>query len=152
MGIGKQKFKSNSVEYETPDYIFKPLEKEFDIVLDVCATAKNAKCNHYFTKSDNAFSKSWHKYGNCWMNPPWGRALKKWVKKAWMESQKGITVVCLLPARTNTNWWHDYCMKGEIRFLKGEIKFKNMKRGLWMPIAIVILKPLGKSNLPSFFC
>lgn len=141
MGIGKEnKFESTSTEYETPDYLFEPLKIEFDIILDVCATRKNTKCKLFFTKVEDAFSKEWHEYGNCWMNPPWGKELKKWVRKAYEESRKGITVVCLLPVRSNTNWWHDYCLKGEIRFLKGEIKFKGMERGLWLPCAIVIFK------------
>jgi len=139
MGIGRKNiFKSKSTEYETPNEIFDPLKKEFDLKVDVCATKENTKCNIYFTKQEDAFTREWHKYGNCWMNPPWGKDLKKWVKKAFEESQKGITVVCLLPVRSNTNWWHDYCMKGEIRFLKGEIKFCGMDRGLWLPCSIVI--------------
>lgn len=141
MGIEKNAFKSKSTEYETPDDIFKPLQKEFNIILDVCATGKNKKCNKYYDIDIAAFKQDWYKIGNAWMNPPFGKNLKKWVEKAYKESQKGIVVVCLLPVRSNTNWWHEYCMKGEIRFLRGEIKFNNMKRGLWLPFAIVIFKP-----------
>lgn len=71
------------------------------------------------------------------MNPPFG-SQGKWVQKAYEESLNGITVVCLLPARTNTNWWHDYCMTGEIRFIRGRPKFKGAKHGLPQPLAIVI--------------
>ena len=73
------------------------------------------------------------------MNPPFGREMKKWVKKAHDEWEKGATVVCLLPARTNTAWWHDWVMKGEVRFIRGEVAFKGQKNGLWMPMAIVVM-------------
>ena len=129
-------FNRSKVDYETPPEVFNPLQKEFGITFDVCATPKNAKCQQFFTVSDNALEKDWN--GVCWMNPPFGREMKKWVIKAWTESQKGVTVICLLPARTNTNWWHDYCMKGEVRFIRGEVKFVGCKNGLWLPMAIVI--------------
>jgi len=142
MGIGKEnKFKSKSSEYETPDEIFIPLQKEFDLKLDVCATKENAKCKRYFTKDDDALTKSWNI--NFWMNPPFGRNLKKWVQKAYEESKKGVIGVLLLPVRSNTIWWHKYIIdtKAEVRFLKGEIKFKGMINGLWLPFAIIILNP-----------
>jgi len=140
MGIEKNSFKSKSVEYSTPLEIVEPLIKEFNIELDVCATKENAKCPWFFTKEQDALQLAWTK--NCWMNPPWSRDLKKWVIKAYEQSQKGVNVVCLLPVRTNTQWWHKYIIdtKSEVRFLKGEIKFNGMKRGLWMPCAIVIFR------------
>lgn len=142
MGIDKNSFKSKSVEYSTPIEIVEPLKKEFNLQLDVCATNHNNKCKKYFTKEQDGLKLDWNKYGNCWMNPPWSRELKKWVAKAYEESQKGITVVCLLPVRTNTIWWHKYIIdtKTEVRFLKGEIKFNGMEKGLWLPCAIVIFK------------
>lgn len=138
MGIGKNKFKSKSEEYETPDEIFRPLQREFNIKLDVCATKENAKCKRYFTKKENALDMNWDE--NFWMNPPFGRNLKKWVKKAYEESQKGVRGVILLPVRSNTQWWHKYIIDtgAEVRFLKGETKFVGHKRGLWLPFAIVI--------------
>ena len=140
MGIDNNSFKSKSEEYETPLYIFEPLQKEFNLKLDVCATEKNSKCKLFFTKEDDALTKNWNK--NFWMNPPFSRNLKKWVQKAYEESQKGVIGVLILPVRSNTNWWHKYIIdtKAEVRFLKGEIKFSNYKRGLWLPFAIVIFK------------
>ena len=73
------------------------------------------------------------------MNPPFG-VQGKWIKKAYNESLKGTTVVCLMPSRTNTNWWHDYCMKGEIRFVRGRPIFKGAKHGLPQPLSIVIFR------------
>ena len=132
----KTKFSSFKQDWETPETLFKPLDNEFKFTLDVCATIENAKAPNFYTEKDNGLEQNWH--GVCWMNPPFG-SQKKWVEKAYNESQKNnTTVVCLLPARTNTNWWHDYCLKGEIRFIRGRPKFKGAKHGLPQPLAIVI--------------
>lgn len=134
------KFDSKRQDWETPDEIFKPLEKEFGINLDVCATRENSKCELFCDKEIDGLKQDWSIAHACWMNPPFGEQ-GKWVKKAFEESRRGATVVCLLPSRTNTNWWHDYCMKGEIRFIRGRPKFKGAKHGLPQPLAIVIFRP-----------
>lgn len=134
----KTKFESKRQDWETPDELFNPLNDEFGFSLDVCATAENAKCQRYFTKAENGLAQDWH--GVCWMNPPFGEQ-GAWVRKAFQEAQKGATVVCLLPSRTNTNWWHDYCMKGEIRFVRGRPKFKGAEHGLPQPLSIVVFTP-----------
>jgi len=137
MGIGrKAEFKSNSVEQSTPLNLFTPLKVEFNIKLDVCASKNNYKCERYFTKEDNALLKEWN--GVCWMNPPFSRDLKKWVEKAYNASLKGNIIVCLLPVRSNTKWWHKFVMKAELRFICGELKFDGHKRGLWLPMCVVI--------------
>jgi len=148
MGIKNNAFKSESEEYETPNEIFEPLKKEFSLKLDVCASSENHKLDTYFKKEDDALTKDWHKHGNFWMNPPFSRHLKKWVQKAYEESQKGVVGVSILPVRSNTLWWHKYIIdtKAEVRFLKGEIKFSHHKRGLWLPFAIVIWKQKVLSN------
>ena len=132
-----EKFHSYKQDWETPDEIFASLDEEFGFTLDVCADGLNRKCTLFFDYKIDGLSQNW--YGACWMNPPFG-AQGKWVKKAYEESLKSATVVCLLPARTNTNWWHDYCMKGEIRFIRGRPKFKGAKYGLPQPLAIVIFR------------
>jgi len=135
----KQKFASNSQEWATPDSVFIPLNDEFHFTLDVCATQENAKHSKFFSKEENALVQNWEKH-ICWMNPPFNE-LKLWVKKAFEEGQKENTmVVCLLPARTNTTWFHDYCLKGEVRFIKGRPKFNEGKHGLPQPLAIVIFR------------
>lgn len=137
----KTKFESKRQDWETPDEIFKPLDDEFQFILDVCATEENKKCSLFFDEERDGLQQDWSIYtAPCWMNPPFGKQ-GKWVKKAYEESRKGATVVCLLPSRTNTNWWHDYCMKGEIRFIRGRPKFKGAKHGLPQPLAIVIFRP-----------
>jgi phage N-6-adenine-methyltransferase len=136
MGKFSTKFESNKQDWETPDSIFDPLDEEFGFTLDVCADSNNAKTQRYFTKADDGLQQKWD--GVCWMNPPFGEQAK-WVKKAYDESRDGATVVCLLPARTNTNWWHDYVMANEIRFIRGRPRFKGAKYGLPQPLAIVIM-------------
>lgn len=131
----KTKFATGKQDWETPESIFEPLNKVFKFTLDVCATKENTKCSNFFTIEDNALIQNWQ--GICWMNPPFGEQAK-WVKKAYEESKKGTTVVCLLPARTNTIWWHDYCKRGQVRFIKGRPKFVGAKYGLPQPLAIVI--------------
>lgn len=136
----KTKFESKRQDWETPDEIFKPLDDEFQFLLDVCATSENKKCPLFFNKERDGLTQDWSIFtGACWMNPPFGEQ-GKWVRKAYQESRKGAIVVCLLPSRTNTNWWHDYCMKGEIRFIRGRPKFKGAKHGLPQPLSIVIFK------------
>lgn len=133
------KFESKRQDWETPESLFQPLDKEFGFTLDVCATPDNAKCPRYYTAEDDGLSQFWE--GVCWMNPPFGDQ-GRWVRKAYEESRRnGTIVVCLLPSRTNTNWWHDYVMKGEVRFVRGRPKFKGADHGLPQPLAIVIFKP-----------
>jgi len=130
------KFAAGRQDWETPASIFDPLNNEFGFTLDVCATAENSKCDvFYYSVEDDALSLDWE--GVCWMNPPFGQQ-GKWIKKAYEESLKGATVVCLVPSRTNTNWWHDYVMKGEVRFIRGRPKFVGAEHGLPQPLSIVV--------------
>jgi len=132
-------FSSETDEWETPQDFFDRLNEEFHFTLDVCATPENAKCSNFFTKRENGLLQKWT--GVCWMNPPYGREIGKWVQKAYESALEGATVVCLLPARTDTAWWHDYCMKGEIRFVRGRLKFGNATENAPFPSAVVIFRP-----------
>ncbi len=116
--------KAGAYCWETPDEFFNKINEEFNFTLDVCANKENHKLDIYFSEKDNALKKDWGK-NICWMNPPYGREISKWVKKAFEESQKEAVVVCLIPSRTETIWWHKYCMQGEIRYLKGRLKFNG---------------------------
>ncbi|MFE4203797.1 DNA N-6-adenine-methyltransferase, partial [Aneurinibacillus aneurinilyticus] len=99
-------FSSATDEWATPQDFFDQLNEEFKFTLDPCATHESAKCARYFTEEDNGLAQDWA--GEVvFMNPPYGRVLGQWVKKAFEESVKGATVVCLLPARTDTRWFHD---------------------------------------------
>lgn len=123
-------YSSKSNEWETPQSLYDELNREFGFTLDPCATHENHKCEKYYTIEDDGLSKSWESE-TVFMNPPYGREIGAWVKKAYNEGKKGVTTVCLLPARTDTRWFHDYCQKGEVRFLKGRLKFVNRALPSW---------------------
>jgi phage N-6-adenine-methyltransferase len=139
VSINDGMFTSATCEWETPQAFFDKLNEEFGFTLDACATPENAKCPHYFTKEQDGLAQSWT--GRVWMNPPYGREIGKWVRKAYEEAQNGCTVVCLLPARTDTAWWHDYCAKGEVHFVRGRLKFGGSKWNAPFPNAVVVFKP-----------
>lgn len=135
-------FSSKNQCWETPQNLFDRLNAEFHFTLDVCATPETAKCKEYFTLEINGLEQPWN--GVCWMNPPHGRNICEWVKKAHVESTWGNTIVCLIPSRTDTKYWHYYCMKAtEIRFIKGRLKFGKATNSAPFPSAIVIF---GKGN------
>ena len=114
-------FSSQTDLWATPQEFFDRLNSEFNFQTDVCANDENAKCEKYFTAQDDGLSKQWQ--GSCWMNPPYGRHIGAWMKKAFEESKSGSTVVCLVPARTDTKWFHNIACKGKILLLKGRVKF-----------------------------
>lgn len=131
-------------EWSTPQNIFDQLNREFKFSLDACASHWNHKCTAYYTKYENALEINWPIPGPVWMNPPYGREIGKWAKKAYEESQRGSTVVCLIPARTETKWFHDYFINGEIRFIKGRIHFTDSTGKSGRPrfsSVVVILRP-----------
>ena len=130
-------FSSKTDLWATPQATFDKLNAEFAFTLDVCALPTNTKCHCYYTPVADGLAQDWSGE-TCWMNPPYGREIKAWMRKAYEESQRGATVVCLVPARTDTAWWHDYAMKGQIRFLRGRLKFGNAKHSAPFPSAVVV--------------
>lgn len=126
--LSRVHFSSESGEWETPQVLFDLLDEEFHFTLDVCATPENAKCRQFFTESDNGLKQNW--WGEvCWMNPPYGRGIGKWLKKAWMGAGFAPwspgTIVCLVPVRTSTAWWHDWVARAdEVRLLRGRLNFE----------------------------
>lgn len=132
-------YSSKTPEWATPQAFFDALHQQYNFTLDVCATAENAKCARYYTPVEDGLQQVWE--GVCWMNPPYGRQIGKWVKKAWEASQGGATVVCLLPARTDTAWFHDYCLRyGEVTFLRGRIKFGGHRNAAPFPSCLVVFR------------
>ena len=122
--------------WSTPPAFFRALDAEFHFTLDVCATKENAKCSRYFTPEQDGLSQEWR--GVCWCNPPYGRQIGKWVKKA---SEERCPVVMLLPARTDTAWFHDYIYgKAEVRFVRGRLKFGDSKNGAPFPSMVVVFR------------
>lgn len=144
MSINKGLFTPNTDLCATPQDFFDKLNEEFNFELDVCANDENAKCERYFTETEDGLKQDWK--GVCWMNPPYGRVIGDWVKKAYESSLEGSTVVCLLPSRTDTRWWHDYCMKGEIRLIKGRLKFGDSTNSAPFPSAVVIFGEKAQTN------
>ena len=135
----KVHFSSASDLWSTPQEFFDTLNAEFHFTVDVCATRENAKCSTFFTKQDDGLKQKWR--GVVWMNPPYGREISQWMAKAYASLQEGATVVCLVPARTDTAWWHNYAVKGEIRFIRGRLKFGGQTNSAPFPSAVVIFKP-----------
>ncbi len=133
-------FSSETDLWGTPHAFFEDTSKEFGpFDLDVCADAINAKCPRFFTQEQDGLKQEWR--GKVWMNPPYGRTIGKWVRKAYESSLDGATVVCLLPSRTDTAWWHDYVMKGQVRFIRGRLRFGVAKHSAPFPSALVVFSP-----------
>ena len=141
--INKVLYSSESEVWETPKDLFDKLDTEFHFDIDVCALPSNAKCTTFFTQEQDGLKQKWE--GVCWMNPPYGRKIGAWMRKA-LEAK--TTVVCLVPARTDTKWWHDYAMKAsEIRFVKGRLKFGDSKTSAPFPSAIIVFRKNNNENI-----
>lgn len=133
-------FARNSDEWETPDDVFDALDKEFHFTLDPCATDENHKCIRYFTKEKNGLDKDWS--GEVvYCNPPYSQ-IRKWVEKGYREGLKdNTTVVLLIPARTDTIWFHNYILhRSEIRFISGRIRFVDAEYNAPFPSMVVIFR------------
>lgn len=131
---------SRTDQWATPRAFFDEWDAIYRFELDVCADSSNAKCARYFDRQDDGLCQSWSPF-RCWMNPPYGRQIGRWVQKAFEESRVGATVVCLLPARTDTAWWHDYVIpRGKVVFIRGRLRFGEAKAGAPFPSAVVIFR------------
>ena len=133
-------FSSRSSEWSTPAALFAALDAEHHFTLDVCATAENAKCARYFDRHADGLRRPWT--GRVWCNPPYGRAIGLWLRKAWESVQSGEAerVVCLVPVRTCTAWWHEYAARGEVRFLRGRVRFGGAESGAPFPSAVIVFR------------
>ncbi len=138
-GINAGMFSSGSDLWETPQEFFDMLDEEFHFGTDACALPENAKCERYFTPEEDGLSRDWT--GTVWCNPPYGREIGKWIKKGSESASAGATVVMLLPARTDTRWFHEYIYnQAEIRFVKGRLKFSG-KDSAPFPSMVVVFRP-----------
>lgn len=136
-------FSSATDLHATPQDFFDGYNKRFQFTLDVCAIAENAKCKRFFSPEDDGLKQDWvDEHGApavCWMNPPYGRAIKEWMRKAVHEWKWGATVVALVPSRTDTAWWHDYAAQAtKIEFIRGRLKFGDAKNSAPFPSAVLI--------------
>lgn len=129
-------FSSKTDDWQTPPEFFKKLDRIFGFTLDPCASASNAKCVRYYTMADDGLSKSWDGE-RVFMNPPYGRDIGNWMRKA---SEAKALVVCLVPARTDTQWWHDYVVAAgaHVTYLRGRLKFGRGLAPAPFPSAIVV--------------
>lgn len=122
-------FSSQRMDWKTPKAVYQILDAEFNFDHDPCPPKHTV----------DGLKTEWG--GSSFVNPPYGRELPKWIEKAHTEWKKGKNVVLLIPSRTDTRWWHEYCMKAsEIRFIKGRLKFDDQKNSAPFPSAIVIFK------------
>lgn len=128
-------------DWETPAELFARIDAEFDFTLDAAASHDNAKCARYLTKEHDALTSGWGSH-TVWLNPPYDASLALWVAKARHAAHSGATVVCLIPARTDTRWWHQY-VEGiaEVRFIKGRIRFVGAPYNAPFPSCLVIYRP-----------
>ena len=140
----KMHFMSVTDEWATPRFLFDALNAEFGFTLDPCATAENAKCKKFYTRAEDGLSRGWEEE-IVFMNPPYGREISAWMRKAYESSRGSALVVCLIPARTDTNWWHRYAMRGEIRFFKGRLKFGSSQNSA----PSLLLSLFSDRNLPA---
>lgn len=142
-------FSSKNQAWETPKDFFDKYDSIYHFETDVCAMPENAKCKRFFTPEMDGLKQEWT--GVCWMNPPYGRQIGKWVRKAYESARDNLaTVVCLLPARTDTRWFHDYILPhAEVQFIKGRIKFGGAKENAPFPNMLVTFYPGGEFNEPE---
>jgi phage N-6-adenine-methyltransferase len=131
---------SASVEWPTDPAYFAALVERFGpFDLDPCATVETAKCPRFFTMADDGLVQEWE--GRVFMNPPYGRTIGHWMRKAWEASQSTAElVVCLVPARTDTRWWHDWAVRGEIEFVKGRLRFGDLSAPAPFPSALIVFR------------
>lgn len=136
----KGMFSSKTDMWGTPIEFFNKLDREFSFKIDVCAVEENAKCDKYFTPEIDGLAQDWDE--TSFMNPPYGREIGDWMEKAYKESvNHGSTVVALVPSRTDTQWWHNWAMKGEVRLLEGRLKFGGSTSSAPFPSAIIVFGP-----------
>lgn len=130
-------YSSQTDLWETPQDFFQALDEEFHFTLDACALPENTKCRRYYTPEQDGLSQYWD--GVVWCNPPYGRQVGRWVEKAAESAGAGATVVMLLPARTDTAWFHDWIYgRAEIRFVRGRLKFGDSKNSAPFPSMVVV--------------
>lgn len=139
MPINEGLFSSESGSWETPDWFFAAVDNEFHFTVDVAAGMENRKVKKFFSVQQDAFRLQWN--GVAWLNPEYGKGIGRWLAKAKQSAVDGATVVVLIPARTDTNWWFDNVRFGEVRFIKGRLRFKNAPTSAPFPSALCIFRP-----------
>lgn len=140
--------------WSTPRSFYLKVDEEFNFTLDAAALQSSTLVvmnwygpDHPEVDRQDAFKRDWTvdaQGGPIWLNPPYGKTIKEWMKKADEESKKGSTVVCLVPSRTDTAWFHDYCIHHEVRYIRGRLKFGQAVNAAPFPSALVVMRPKTK--------
>lgn len=148
-----QRHRSNPIQ-RTPDALFRKLDAEFGFTLDAAASDANTKCARYFTVADDGLGQDWGTEV-VWCNPPFGRGLREWARKAWEASRSGATVVLLVPSATDLDWWHDYILEAdEVRFIRGRVVFQSedlTRSNYVLPNALAVFRPRTTGERASLF-
>jgi site-specific DNA-methyltransferase (adenine-specific) len=126
-------------QWATPKWLYAALDREFGFTLDPCSDLEKRLCAKWYTILDNGLLRNWATE-TVFMNPPYSETAK-WMGKAYGAAQEGATVVCLVPARTDTVWWHEYAMTTEIRLIRGRLKFGSATWNAPFPSAIIVFRP-----------
>lgn len=130
--------------HETPQDLFNLLNEEFGFTLDACALPSNSKCSRFFTPDNNGLVQDWSNE-IVWLNPPYSN-VTEWIRKAHISSILGAVVVCLVFARTDTKWFHDYVNGHEIRFIDHRLTFGSSRYPSPFPSIVVIMRPEDKDG------
>jgi len=136
-------FSSESDNWETPQPVFDDCNREFGpFDLDAAASADNRKVDRFYSLEQDSLTQEWS--GRVWLNPPYGRYVYQWIRKAYLSAKSGALVVCLLPVRTDTRWFHDFVLPyGEIRFFPGRLKFGNSRNSAPFPSMLVVFSAIS---------
>jgi len=136
-------FSSCGGEWETPQWLFDRLNRVFQFTLDPACTHENAKCAKHYTRAEDGLSRSWAGE-RVFVNPPYGREVSRWVEKARLEAEYGALVVMLLPARTDTKWWHEHVQDhADVHFIAGRLKFGGAENSAPFPSAVAVFAGLN---------
>ena len=141
-------YSSKSNEWSTPQWLYDYLNEKYKFTLDPASDGENQKCSKFYTQLDNGLEQDWYN-DSVFCNPPYGRELSKWVKKAFEESLLGDNpIVLLIPARPDTSYWHDYIFNkaDTILFIRGRLKFGDSNNSAPFPSAIIIYNDVNKTN------
>jgi phage N-6-adenine-methyltransferase len=139
------RYNGNGRHWSTPPEVFEPLHREFGFTLDPCCAPQTAKCALFFTEEDDGLARDWGTHV-VFMNPPYGREIYAWTKKARESAAEGATVVGLLPASTDLAWWHDdvVAVGAEVRYLRRRVRFLTggpYRASGFFPSVVVIWRP-----------
>jgi phage N-6-adenine-methyltransferase len=153
--VSKALFSSETHTWSTPDNLYNGIDKKCKFAIDLAANASNTKHKRWFGPdskyAEDSLRVKWHKIkGWCWLNPPYGRELHTWMQKCHKEAQKGAKIMALVPARTDTKWFHDFIYKKyDVIFIKGRLKFGGAKNSAPFPSMLVVFRKKARLSVSN---